>query len=120
MCPTFPPLLPLPRLTLKLSNSSFLDTVLLDARDATPLFSIETIGNKTTALYHTAAAANGRLSHVAAVHWPVSNQKHSLIFIDGQTVPSSAFLKKTVLGGYVTLLFFSANRLSLFFFSEYS
>jgi hypothetical protein len=110
MCPTFPALLPLPRLTLKLSNSTFLDTVLLDARDATPLFTVETLANHT-ALYPAVAVppADGRL--LAAVHWPswpctsTTQKQHQkrdkvpVVSIDRRSLPSSAFLKKSVLGG---------------------
>ena len=102
MCPTFPSQLPIPILTLRLSTSTMLDTVLLDIRDSNPLFSIETAGNQTT--LHRAASSGKMLSH-ATVQWPTSStnyskkEKDSTIFVDGVNMPSSAFLKKSLLGG---------------------
>ncbi|KIM26879.1 hypothetical protein M408DRAFT_327404 [Serendipita vermifera MAFF 305830] len=103
MCPTFPSQLPLPLLTIRLSTSSILDTVLVDARDNTPIFTIET-NNNQTAIHRAAAAVPGgqhSISHVAAIHWPLLHQqkKDAMVLIDGVWMPSSAFLKKSLLGG---------------------
>ena len=104
MCPTFPSALPVPLLTLRLGSSSVLDTLVLDVADEQqsilkPVFSIET-DNEDTSVYrldHDAHPDNPTARLVAAIKW--SSSSKSLVSIDGQTHFTSAFLKKTVLGG---------------------
>ncbi|CCA70459.1 related to proteophosphoglycan ppg4-Leishmania braziliensis [Serendipita indica DSM 11827] len=103
MCPTFPPLLPLPLVSLRLGSLSVLDTLVLDADDnhntLRPLFSIES-ANDDTSVYRLDHDAHpdptARL--VAAIKWSSTSNK-TLVSISGSTHFSSAFLKKTVLGG---------------------
>jgi hypothetical protein len=105
MCPIFPSQLPLPLITLRLSTASILDTVLLDAQDATPLFSIESLENRTTVHMHDPRQQQP-VAEVAAIRWPVlpfganRTKESPLVTVLGDTVTASSFLKKkSMLGG---------------------
>lgn len=140
MCPVFPSQLPLPLLTLRLSSSSFLDTILVDPTqfDETgnpiPLFTLETRDNHTT-LY----LVNGGLTRLASIQWPTSSTSMAtstsfnpyastpnlgkggktkttpMIYFGDDTsgTPANALLKKSLLGGSVP---FSSFHLSFFAF----
>jgi hypothetical protein len=108
MCPIFPSQLPLPLVTLRLSNNSILDTVLVDSQDATPLFSIESQENRTT-VYMYNPRNDSDVYEVGAIRWPAmlpygatKSKESPLVTVLGETVTASSFLKKkSMLGGYV-------------------
>jgi hypothetical protein len=113
MCPIFPSQLPLPLVTLRLSTHSILDTVLVDAQDAIPLFNVESRENRTTV--HMCDPRKQQ-QQVASIRWPVlpygaSRTKESpLVTVLGDTQTASSFLKKkSMLGGCVES---SAERVS--------
>jgi hypothetical protein len=92
--------------TLRLSNNSILDTVLVDSQDATPLFSIESQENRTT-VYMYNPRNDSDVYEVGAIRWPAmlpygatKSKESPLVTVLGETVTASSFLKKkSMLGG---------------------